>query len=89
METIAELVKRRERLVKHLNNKCVSGPAEENRFVDIENLSWRIAHRRACDIGEVLSKAKLLADVSGGIYPHTIEGALLKSLIDDLENLSN
>jgi len=87
MKTITDLVKRRERLIIRFGKQGISDLAEENLLTDIEALNWKIAHSHANDLGEVLFKAELLADLSGGVYPHTIEGALLNSLIDDLEEL--
>jgi len=88
-KTIAELVQNRERLMNRLDERGACDSTQGQPLAHIEDLNWKIAHSSASDITEVLSKAKLLADVSGAIYPHTIEGALLKSLIDDLTRLSN
>ena len=89
IETIVELVKRREVLVKRLDKRGISDEIQEQLFTDIEGINWKIAISHAGDIGEIYAKAKLLADVSGAAYPYTIEGALLKSIIDDLGKLSN
>ena len=88
-ETVAQLVKSRVELIRQLDEIGVSAPAAEAILTEIESLNWKIAHERASNVDEALSKAKLLAEVSGAVYPHTIEGALLMSLIEDLIELSS
>jgi len=88
MKTITKLGKQRDRLMKRLDDKGISDPLEERILADIEDINWKIANSHASDIDEILLKARLLAEVSGTISLHTIEGALLISLIDDLGNLS-
>ena len=87
--TIAQLINSRDEKMRLLDESGVSVPAADAVLADIEDLNWKIAHARANEIGEALSKAKLLAEVSGAVYPHTIEGALLISLIEDLSELSS
>lgn len=87
--TIAQLINSRDEKMRLLDESGLSAPAADAVLADIEDLNWKIAHAHATEIGEALSKAKLLAEVSGAVSPHTIEGALLLSLIGDLSELSS